>query len=163
VEEAQVADRTPEAALLLALLPIVVTVFELAPREVDPCRLADPTALVRRTCAEGPAGLRGSARLLFGARLDANRATAAELELLPGIGPARAAAIVAERQRAPYASLDGLRRVHGIGPKIVERLRAWLQAGSRLESRRSPADASGSLADPLADPGSTPQALGEGR
>lgn len=53
-----------------------------------------------------------------------NRADAAALEALPGIGPALAAAIVAERERGgPFRTADDLDRVRGIGPALVERLR----------------------------------------
>jgi competence protein ComEA len=49
--------------------------------------------------------------------VDVNRASAGELELLPGVGPATAAAIVAERDRnGPFSSFEELERVPGIGP-----------------------------------------------
>ena len=49
--------------------------------------------------------------------VDLNVATAAQLETLPGIGPATAAAIVDDRERhGPFASVDDLERVPGIGP-----------------------------------------------
>lgn len=49
--------------------------------------------------------------------LDVNRATADELETLPGVGPATAAAIVAERERnGPFVAVADLERVPGIGP-----------------------------------------------
>jgi competence protein ComEA len=49
--------------------------------------------------------------------VDVNRAPARELETLPGVGPATAAAIVAERERnGPFASFEDLERVPGIGP-----------------------------------------------
>lgn len=49
--------------------------------------------------------------------VDVNRATAAQLETLPGVGPATAAAIVTERDRnGPFVSLAELDRVPGIGP-----------------------------------------------
>lgn len=49
--------------------------------------------------------------------IDVNRASAAELESLPGVGPATAAAIVDDRERnGPFVSLDDLERVPGIGP-----------------------------------------------
>lgn len=49
--------------------------------------------------------------------LDVNRASAVELESLPGVGPATAAAIVTERERnGPFASVADLERVPGIGP-----------------------------------------------
>ncbi len=53
-----------------------------------------------------------------------NRADADELETLPGIGPATAAAIIDDRQRnGPFATVDDLERVSGIGPATLERLR----------------------------------------
>ena len=60
-------------------------------------------------------------------RLDLNRATAAELTVLPGLGPALAERIVADReQRGPYASVEDLDRVPGVGPSIVERVAPYV-------------------------------------
>ena len=56
--------------------------------------------------------------------LDLNSATAAQLDALPGIGPARARAIVAYREaNGRFASVDGLARVPGIGPALAGRIR----------------------------------------
>jgi competence protein ComEA len=56
--------------------------------------------------------------------VDVNRATADELDELPGVGPATAAAIVTERTRnGPFTSVDDLDRVPGIGPAKLEALR----------------------------------------
>jgi competence protein ComEA len=56
--------------------------------------------------------------------VDVNRATVDELDELPGVGPATAAAIVTERERnGPFASVDDLDRVPGIGPAKLEGLR----------------------------------------
>jgi competence ComEA-like helix-hairpin-helix protein len=53
-----------------------------------------------------------------------NTATERELLQLPGIGPARARAIVADREaNGPYRTLEDLSRVPGIGPGILQRLR----------------------------------------
>ncbi len=53
-----------------------------------------------------------------------NRATVDELDELPGVGPATAAAIVTERERnGPFASVDDLDRVSGIGPAKLAALR----------------------------------------
>lgn len=70
--------------------------------------------------------LRGPARLLFGLGVDPNRADPRTLEALPGIGPARAAAIVAERERRPFAHAADLERVAGIGPATRRRVAPWL-------------------------------------
>lgn len=56
-------------------------------------------------------------------RLDLNMATAAELEQLPGIGPAKARAIVEYRStHRGFKNVEQLREVSGIGPKLYERL-----------------------------------------
>jgi competence protein ComEA len=53
-----------------------------------------------------------------------NTATLSELDGLPGIGPARAAAILQEREaRGPFASVEELSRVQGLGPAAIARLR----------------------------------------
>ncbi len=58
------------------------------------------------------------------ARLNVNEAEDFELILLPGIGPKTAQAITEYReQHGPFASLDDLKRVSGIGPATVERIR----------------------------------------
>ena len=56
--------------------------------------------------------------------VDVNVASVAELDTLPGVGPATAEAIVAERERnGPFAGVDDLERVPGIGPAKLARLR----------------------------------------
>ncbi len=69
--------------------------------------------------------LRGAAKLLFASKLDLNCEAAETLEALPGIGPVRAAAIVAAR---PFSTLTELKRVHGIGPRTVAGLTGWAEA-----------------------------------
>jgi competence protein ComEA len=60
------------------------------------------------------------------APLDLNQATAEELQRLPGIGPKLSAAIVAAREKKPFASVDDLRRVKGIGAKTMEKIRPFV-------------------------------------
>lgn len=56
--------------------------------------------------------------------VDLNQATADELTRLPGIGPVLAARIVAARETSgPFASVDDLRRVGGVGAAKLERVR----------------------------------------
>jgi competence protein ComEA len=53
-----------------------------------------------------------------------NTATAEELDVLPGVGPATAAAIVAHRQQhGPFQTVDQLGDVRGIGPAKLDALR----------------------------------------
>lgn len=56
--------------------------------------------------------------------IDLNAATAAQLEELPGVGPATSAAIIAERdRRGRFASVDDLLDVRGIGEAKLAGLR----------------------------------------
>lgn len=58
-----------------------------------------------------------------GARVNINTASEAQLNDLPGVGPAKAAAIVGERDaHGPFKSCQDLTRVQGIGPATVANL-----------------------------------------
>jgi competence ComEA-like helix-hairpin-helix protein len=88
----------------------------------------DRVQIDAQSCAVGTGGMSAAARLLSGLPLDVNRATAAELELLDGIGPKLAQAIVADRAaHGPFASIEELDRVRGIGPGLLARIREQLQ------------------------------------
>ncbi|MGQ9925851.1 MAG: helix-hairpin-helix domain-containing protein [Chloroflexaceae bacterium] len=55
--------------------------------------------------------------------LDLNRASAAELEELPGIGPILAGRIVARREeQGPFRAVEELREVTGIGEKLFAQI-----------------------------------------
>lgn len=76
-----------------------------------------------------PGGVVGGAGPVDG-RVDINRAGAAELETLPGIGPARAEQIVAHReQHGPFAAPGDLRAVSGIGEVIFQGLAELVTVG----------------------------------
>jgi competence ComEA-like helix-hairpin-helix protein len=58
------------------------------------------------------------------APLNLNTATAAELDALPGVGPAKAAAILRYRQeRGPFTAVEQLGQVPGFGSAAVSQLR----------------------------------------
>lgn len=62
--------------------------------------------------------------------LDLNRATAADLQRLPGIGPGLAQRILAERERrGRFESPEALRQVMGLGPKKLAALRDLVTVG----------------------------------
>jgi len=58
-----------------------------------------------------------------GERIDVDRASAQELQRLPGVGPGLARRIVEERARGgPFGDTAALRRVEGIGPSKLRRM-----------------------------------------
>jgi competence protein ComEA len=62
--------------------------------------------------------------------IDVNSASAEELQRLPGIGPVMAGRIITERDKRPFESPEDLRRVSGIGPKTLEKLRPFVKFSS---------------------------------
>jgi competence protein ComEA len=58
-----------------------------------------------------------------------NSASADELARLPGVGPAKARAIVEYRSGEPFRSPQDLRKVKGIGDKLFERLKDQITVG----------------------------------
>ena len=116
---ARPASRTPGIRLVLVLLVagIAVTAWLRLSRPV----VVDP---------DGEPAPASSSSSLPELLIDVNRADAAELGLLPGLGPRLAARIIADRAaRGWFDSLDDLDRVPGIGPKTIERLRPFATAG----------------------------------
>lgn len=71
-----------------------------------------------------PSGAPGAGGGIDGALVDLNQASEAQLEALPGVGPATAAAIVAFRDtNGPFRSVDDLASVKGIGPAKLAQIR----------------------------------------
>ena len=70
--------------------------------------------------------------LARGERIDADRASAQELQRLPGVGAALARRIVEERNRSgPFGDTSALRRVEGIGTAKLRRMAPNLAFSAR--------------------------------
>jgi competence protein ComEA len=62
-----------------------------------------------------------------GLQVAVNTATAEELMQVPGIGPAKAKAIIAYREEhGPFQRVEDLLRINGIGEKTLEKLKPYL-------------------------------------
>ncbi len=64
--------------------------------------------------------------------VNVNNATQAELETIPGIGPALSRQIIAGR---PYARIEDLERVRGIGRFTVNSVRPYVKVQGETERR----------------------------
>jgi competence ComEA-like helix-hairpin-helix protein len=127
-----VADGETAAELVAAAveqlgLPAACRDLELPPE-------IERGALIRLRLARGSCELAaidrlpGPQRMVCGSGVDVNRNPVRDIELLPGIGPKKAGAIVESRERhGPFETLDDLKRVKGIGVKTVERIRPWAE------------------------------------
>ena len=127
--------RHPDrAAIGLAGLLLLLPLLRATPLEVPECRTAAPSLAwgdrtVEVVCGGRRAPLSGPARHLFGQKIDLNRASADTLQVLPGIGPRRAEAIVRERASGRFARIEELTRVPGIGRRTLEGLSDWVMVG----------------------------------
>lgn len=108
------ADSNSDAINLAAVLTDGARVYVPRVGEVSP-----PVALVGSGAAGAGSTTSGPVNL--------NSATADDLDTLPGVGPATAAAILAYRdQHGPFTSVDDLADVRGIGPVKLDALRGLI-------------------------------------
>lgn len=73
-------------------------------------------------------------------QININTASAEQLELLPGIGPAMAKKIVDYRTAKPFGDPGQLVRIKGIGPKTYSKLKPFLVLKGDTTLREVPKD-----------------------
>lgn len=95
------------------------------PRKGEASALPPIASTVPRSARTAPTARTAVSAVQFPINL--NTATAAQLEALPGIGPALAQRIVEYRQmHGRFQSVDELLEVRGIGPKRLENIRPYV-------------------------------------
>lgn len=116
--EAMIARDERALGLLLAVLATVALAREAGAWSVAPRAIAKrPSATVAAVTA-----------LAEGRAIDLNLATAADLALLPRIGPRLADRIVAaRRERGGFRSVSDLDAIPGIGPRTLAELTPFLR------------------------------------
>jgi competence ComEA-like helix-hairpin-helix protein len=86
---------------------------------------------VTSECGYRVAAMSGAQLITLGLPLDLNRASAEDLDAIPGLGPALAQRIVEYRKaHGPFKQVEDLREVSGIGPQNLEKLKPYLGLGS---------------------------------
>lgn len=103
----------------IASLPSVCSTWQPPLRAADGAAAREPFALV----------------LMRGERLPIGSLSAADLQLIDGIGPQRARALIAARRADALGSLEDADRLPGFGPQLVSRLAASVAFPGGRENR----------------------------
>jgi competence protein ComEA len=92
-------------------------------------RWSDAGTMWVANCSAAADGVRppAGAALTLGMRLNLNEVSAEDLQLVPGIGPTLARAIVAARSGGRFRSWEEVDEVRGVGPAKLEALKRWTE------------------------------------
>lgn len=113
----------------LAALAVASSLVSVAPGEASAQGRARRPAAAEaapREAAPRQAAPRGAAPASENGVVNIQTATPEQLQLLPGIGPSKAQAIVEQRDRRAFRRVEDILRVRGIGRATFRRLRPML-------------------------------------
>jgi competence protein ComEA len=99
-------------------------VVGMAPFKGQPTALVGSSVTSCSAVPDAPGAVSGPVRPAPAKAINLNTATVQQLDALPGVGPATAAAIVAWRAaKGKFSSVDQLAEIDGIGPSRLKKLR----------------------------------------
>lgn len=108
-------QRAGKGVLLICLAPLLAAALAIPVQAARPESAAPPLSGV----------------------VNVNTATPDELQLLPGVGEARAAAIVTFRkERGGFEQIEDLLEVKGIGASMLERMRPFVTVTGKTTARK---------------------------
>ena len=118
-----------KSKLILPLL-VLVAIFTFTLVSTHPIMAAGNKESAKETVDKAKKKVKKSAdktKAALSKKLNINKATKDELMMLPGIGEARAEAIIKARKKKPFADLkDVVERKIGVGGKIIEDIKPYL-------------------------------------
>ena len=113
-----------KGAMLIATVAVVLWIGWPAPKE-EPRQVEPAQSIATQAPATSPVPVAAPARAE--SKVNLNRASADELQSLPGVGPVLAQRMVEWRKaHGRYRTVDELQEVKGIGKKRMEQLRPLL-------------------------------------
>ncbi len=120
--------------LLVAATCLMLVLLGGRPAFAEPAGKSAPAATVSSRSTPPPAPAASGV-------VNINEASSDQLQLLPGVGPSRAEAIVSYRKSHPFKRVEELTRIKGIGRKSLLRLRALLSTSGPTTLKERPAKA----------------------
>jgi comEA protein len=81
------------------------------------------------------ANLHAKAKTELTGIVNVNTATVEQLSLLPGVGESKAKAIIEFRAAHPFKTVDELTNIKGIGPKMIEKMRAYVAVSGETTAK----------------------------
>lgn len=86
-------------------------------------------------CMMVTSNLHAKAKIELTGVVNVNTATVEQLSLLPGVGDSKAKAIIEFRAAHPFKTVEELVNIKGIGPKMLEKMRAYVAVSGETTAK----------------------------